>query len=342
MTVFSKFSRILALGALAATTFSIVPHAEARRMNIRLSTLAPKDSSFDKSLRKMGQEWKQETNGQVNLVLFAGGVQGGETAMIDRMRVNQLQAALITGVGLSEIDPGVAGLQQIPMMFHTYEELEYVMDRLGPKLEERIKERGFVVLSWVDTGWVRIFSKQVLATPDDMKKGKLFTWAGDNRQTDLLKNMGFRPVPIDATEVSSSLQTGLVDIVPLPPFYALASQVYRPAPNMLDIRYTPLVGAIVVSEQAWSKISAEDQASMMEIARRYGHDMTLAGREENEEAIKVMSEKWGLQIRESDPAVTEAWEKASEQAYSLIRDNTVPADIFDEVVRLLAEYRAQQ
>lgn len=341
MTVLSKIPRILALSLIAVATFSFGPQAEARRVNLRLTTLAPKDSSFDKSLRKMGQEWKTETNGQVGLVLFAGGTQGGETAMIDRMRVNQMQAALISAVGLSEIDPAVAGLQQIPMMFRTYEELEYVMEKLGPKLEKRIKERGFVVLSWVDTGWVRIFSKNELATPDDMKKGKLYTWAGDNKQTDLLKNMGFRPVPIDATEVTSSLQTGLVDIVPMPPFFALASQVYRPAPNMLDIRYTPLVAAIVVSEQAWSSIAPEHQAIMLESARRYGREMTLAGREENEEAIRVMKDKWGLKIRDSDEMVTAAWETASEQAYSLIRDNTVPADIFDEVVRLLAEYRSK-
>lgn len=341
MTVLVKSIRILALLAVVGSALWLVPEADARRQNLRLSTLAPKDSSFDKSLRKMGQEWKEATNGQVNLILFAGGVQGGESAMIDRMRVNQLQAALISGVGLSEIDPGVAGLQQIPMMFRTYEELEYVMEKLGPMLEERIRAKGFVVLTWMDSGWVKIFSKQVLATPDDMKKGKLYTWAGDNKQTDLLKNMGFRPVPIDATEVTSSLQTGLVDIVPMPPFFALATQSYRPAPNMLDIRYTPIVGAVVVSEQVWRSIAEEDQASMMEIARRYGREMTLAGRAENEEAIKVMQEKWGLEIRDSDSAVADAWEAASKEAYSLIRDNTVPADIFDEVVRLLAEYRSQ-
>lgn len=338
---FPSLSRFIACGAVALATLAIVPDSDARRQNIRLSTLAPKDSSFDKSLRKMGQEWKDETRGQVNLILFAGGVQGGETAMIDRMRVNQLQAALISGVGLSEIDPGVAGLQQIPMMFHTYKELEYVMENLGPTLEERIKAKGFVVLSWVDSGWVKIFSKKELATPEDMKNGKLYTWAGDNKQTDLLKKMGFRPVPIDATEVTSSLQTGLVDIVPLPPFFALATQSYRPAPNMLDIRYTPIVGAIVVSEQAWSKVPEENKPALMESARRYGREMTLAGRAENEEAIQVMKEKWDLRIREFDDEVTEAWEKASEEAYSLIRGNTVPEDIFDEVVRLLEEYRSQ-
>ena len=342
MTVLFKLSRLVAPLVATATVFFMIADADARRMNIKLSTLVPKDSSFDKSLRKMGQEWKRETGGQVSMIIFAGGVQGGETAMLDRMRVNQLQAAMLSGVGLADIEPGVAGLQQVPMMFHTYEELDYVMETLGPKLEERMLKKGFVVLSWVDSGWVKIFSKQELATPDDMKKGKLYTWAGDNKQTDLLKNMGFRPVPIDASEVTSSLQTGLVDIVPLPPFFALATQSYRPAPHMLDIRYTPIVGAIVVTKRTWDRISPENQQVMMESARRYGREITLAGRAENEEAIKVMKEKWGLQIREADDAINAAWEKASEDAYSLIRDNTVPADIFDEVVRLLEEHRASQ
>lgn len=341
MIQFSRFSKVFGSLLCAAAIFASLPDAQARKLNVRLTTLAPKDSSFDKSLRRMGQDWKKATDGQVNLVIFAGGVQGGETAMIDRMRVNQTQAALISGVGLADLDPGVAGLQQIPMMFHTYEELEYVMARLGPMLEKRIREKGFVVLSWVDSGWVKVFSKTPLATPEDMKKGKLYTWAGDNKQTDLLKKMGFRPVPIDATEVTSSLQTGLVDIVPLPPFFALATQSYRPAPYMLDIRYAPIVGAIVMSEKAWDRIDPEHQAAVKEISERYGREMTLSGRSENEQAIQVMQDKWDLKIREADPAINDAWNAASEDAYSLIRDNTVPAEIFDEVVKLLEEYRAE-
>ncbi len=340
MKTVSILFRFLALSLLLAVGFSVAPEAEARRQNLRLTTLAPKDSSFDKSLKRMGQEWRKATRNQVNLIVFAGGVQGGETAMIDRMRVNQTQAALITGVGLAEIDPAVAGLQQIPMMFHTLDELAHVVETLSPMLEKRIRDKGFVVLTWIDTGWVRIFSKQLLETPADMERGKLFTWAGDTKQTDLLKRLGFRPVPIDSTDITSSLQTGLIDIVPMPPFYALASQSYKSAPHMLDIRYTPLVGAVIVSAPVWDRISPENQAAMKEIARRVGKEMTQAGREENESAIRVMREKFGLKVRESDESVIAAWEKKSEEAYSIIRDTTVPAEIFDEVVRLLAAYRA--
>ncbi len=341
MTRINRFAHTLLLAATVAVVFLAAPNADARRQRLRLTTLAPKDSSFHKSLLRMSSEWKKATAGQVDLIIFAGGVQGGETAMIDRMRVNQTQGALITGVGLAEIDPAVAGLQQVPLMFRSYEELEYVMDEMAPVLDARIEAKGFVVIGWIDTGWIRIFSKEPILTPEDMGKGKLYTWAGDTKQTDLLKHMGFRPVPIDSTEIASGLQTGLIDTVPLPPFYALALQSYKPAPYMLDIQYTPLVGALVFSKKSWERIAPEHREAMREIAQRVAVEMRTAGREENENAIRVMKEKWGLRVQEADQQILDAWQETSRKAYSLIRDNTVPAEIFDEVVRLLEETRSQ-
>lgn len=342
MMIAHKLTRFCLILATVFASVGVPTDADARRQRLRLTTIAPKDSSFHKSLLRMGRDWKIATSGQVELIVFPGGVQGGETAMLERIRVNQTQAALISGVGLAEIDDAVAGLQQIPMMFRSYEELEHVMSAMAPKLERRMKSKGFIVLSWIDSGWVRIFSKKELATPEDMKTGKLFTWAGDTKQTDLLKDMGFRPVPIDSTEISSSLQTGLIDIVPMPPFFALASQSYKPASYMLDLHYTPLVGAIVVSEKIWGRIAPAHQEAMVRSAKKFGREMTLAGREENEEAIRVMREKWGLRVRSVDKNILQAWNDASEQAYWLIRDNTVPAEIFDEVVHLLDTKRSAE
>ena len=328
------------MAAVAVAACVFLQDAEARRERIRLTTLAPKDTSFHKSLMRMGNEWKKATDGDVSLQVFAGGIQGGESAMIDRMRVNQTQAALLTGVGLAEIDDGVAGLQQIPLMYRDYEELEFVMERLGETLNRRIEEKGFVVLGWMDSGWVRIFSKKPIQTPEDMKKGKLFTWAGDTKQTDLLKSLGFRPVPIDSTEIASSLQTGLIDTVPLPPFYGLALQSYKPAPYLLKIEYSPIVGALLVSKKTWDAIDPAHQERMREIAKASLREMTEAGRKENEDAIHEMATKFGLQVQEETPEIRSAWSGVGEEAYSLIRGNTVPADVFDEVVRLLAEYRS--
>ena len=337
---FSKVFHVVAFIAFVAGMFGLAPEAEARKIRLRLTTLAPKDSSFHKSLLKMREEWKKATKGQVNLIIFAGGVQGGETAMIDRMRIRQMDAALLTGIGLAEIDPGVAILQKVPLLYRSYEELEHVFKEYGPVLENRLQDKGFVALAWIDSGWVRIFSKTPIQVPEDMEKVKLFTWTGDTPQTDLLKKMGFRPVPIDSTEITPAMQTGLIDTVPLPPFYGLAMQTYRAAPHMLDFNYTPIVGAIVVSEGVWKRIPEESQIEMRRIAQETAREMTANGRKENEDAIAIMRDQWNLNVHSLNDEERKAWEATSEEAYSIIRDSTVPADVWDEVIGILREHRA--
>src|SRR5207245_6833042 len=128
-------------------------------------------------------------------------------------------------VGLSEIEMAVAGLQNIPMGFQQLAEVDYVTEKLRPTLEQRLLEKGFVVLFWTDAGWVRFFSKKPLVRPDDLKKMKIFTWAGSPAQVEIYKSAGFDPVPLETAELLSSLQTGLIDVAPSPPFWTMASQM---------------------------------------------------------------------------------------------------------------------
>ena len=98
---------------LALCMLAVPLHAKTL---IKLTTLAPKDSSYHQALQKMGQQWAKATGGDIDLVIYPGGIQGGESAMIKRMRIGQIQAAMITTVGLSDIEPSVSGLQSMPMM----------------------------------------------------------------------------------------------------------------------------------------------------------------------------------------------------------------------------------
>jgi TRAP-type C4-dicarboxylate transport system substrate-binding protein len=322
---------------LAATTTGDV---RAAKHVIKLTTLAPKGSSYHRSLQRMGETWRQTSGGAVDLIVYAGGIQGGEAAMVERMWINQAQAGLLTAVGLEEIEPSVSGLQNMPMMFRTLDEVDYIGEQLQPKLEKRMLDKGFVVLGWVDTGWVRFFSRSPVVHVDDLKKMKLFAWAGDTKTMDVMTRAGLRPVPLETADILTGLQTGLIDAVPLPPFYALASQIYRPAPHMLDLNWAPLVGALVITKRAWDRLPSELRPKLLEAAGRAGAEIKAAGRREGAQAVTTMKDKWGLTVHEITPEIENEWREVAETAYPSIRGQIVPADIFDEVRRLLETYRA--
>ena len=91
----------------------------AEPVKVRLGTLAPKGSSYTKHLQAMGEQWRSAPGGGVQLTIYADGTMGSEADMVRRMRLGQLQAAMVTTTGLTEIEPAVAGLQTIPKCFRT-------------------------------------------------------------------------------------------------------------------------------------------------------------------------------------------------------------------------------
>ncbi len=326
--------------ALVVVSVGAPSEALAAKQVIKLMTLAPSGSSYHRSLQRMGEAWRDASGGAVELIVYAGGIQGGEAAMVERMWIRQAQAGLLTATGLELIEPAVAGLQNMPMMFRNLDEVDYIGRKLQPKLEKRMYDNGFVVLAWIDTGWVRFFSRTPVVRFDDLKRLKLFTWAGNTKTIDVMTHAGLKPVPLETGDILTGLQTRLIDAVPLPPFYALALQVYRHAPHMLDLNWAPLVGALVVTRRAWERIPEPLRPQLREAAATAGAEIKAAGRNEGVQSILTMREKWGLTVHEVTPAVEAEWRAAVEAAYPKIRGRIVPADIFDEVRSLLREYRA--
>jgi TRAP-type C4-dicarboxylate transport system substrate-binding protein len=308
---------------------------------IKMGTLAPDGSPWHQTLQLMGQRWHKSSGGLVKLVIYPGGVLGDEPDMVNKMRIGQIQAAGLSGAGLSGIEPGVMALQ-IPMMFDSYEELDYVRERVTPRLEELIAAHGYIVLNWGDVGWVHFFTTKPAVRLSDMRKMKLFTWAGgDNETLELWRANGFRVVPLAATDILTGLQTGLIDAVPTTPLYALLNQSFGIARNMNDVKWAPLIGATVITRRAWEGLPAAQRNDMLAAAREAGGALRDGIRKMGEDAVATM-QKRRLQVVHADATIVAEWRKEAESVYPKLRGSRVPADLFDEVRRLRDEYRATQ
>lgn len=330
---------IFRLVLLLFAVVSMPTGLSARPQVIKLTTVAPKGSSYHQILQKMGEEWQRRSGDEVRVIIYPGGIQGGEAAMVERMQIGQTQAGLLSAGGLSEIESGVTGLQSLPMMFRDLAEVDAVGEKLRPRLERLMEAKGYVVLFWADTGWVRYFSKSPVRVPGDLRASKLLVWGGDPEQVDIMKEIGFSPVRLEASDIVTGLQTGLIDALACPPFFALVNQVYTSAPYMVEVNWAPLVGACVLSKRTWDRLPENLRPALRLAARRAGESMTLAARAEGAEAVAAMEEKWGLQVHRPTAEEKAQWHALGEQLYPKIRGRIVPADTFDEVRRLLAEHR---
>jgi len=322
---------------LFAVTWGGLSHAAEK--SLRIGTLAPKNSLYHRQLLEVGEAWRNAQGGNAKYVVFPDGSQGGETELARRMRIGQLQGALLSVVGLHEIEPSISALQAMPLLFKNWDEVDYVREKMRPAMEKKFLEKGFVVLAWGDAGWVRFFSKDQAFRPDDYKKMKFFAWGGEADQQEIMKNLGYTPVPLETSDILPSIQTGMINVVPSTPYFALASQVYTIAPHMLEINWAPIVGALVVTKKAWDEMSPTTQEVMRVAGEKAGAQIRTKARQEVEEAVEAMKKR-GLQVNHPNAEQMREWQELAEKLYPRIRGTLVPAETFDEVFRHLKAYRA--
>lgn len=314
---------------------------EARQKKLKLATLAPRGSSYHQLLLELRDKWREAPGGGAKLIIYPDGQMGGESDMVRRMRVGQIDISMMTAVGLAEIDESITALQNMPLMFNSFAEVEYVRGKLRPMIVAKFKAKGFQILFLGDVGWVKFFSRSQALGPDSFQKLKIFSSANDPKSEQLWKRAGFQPVALDLTAMLPSLKTGMVDVVPSPPAYANAAQLYDPAPYMIDLNWAPLVGGIIVRSESWMKLKAETRTAMAQTATQMGQKYMGLLREENQKAVEAMVKR-GLHVLQLNEAQRAAWQKTAESFYPEIRGAIVPADLFDRVRELLETYRGAQ
>ncbi len=321
----------------ALACFLLAFSASAQTVRIKLGTLAPQGSTWHQFMQQMAADFSKASAGKVELKIYAGGTQGNEGEMIREMSFGKLQAASITAIGMHEITPEPQA-EDVPFMIDSYEEYDYVHEKIRPKLEAAVLKKGYQVLQWGEVGFVYLFSTQPYRTPEDFGKGKVFTWNGDPGAEAAWKAAGFHSVVLSSTDLVSSLTTGMINIISESPLYAYTTNIFSKANHMLDMHWGFLTGATVVKRDTWEKVPAELREKLLAIAEDYGKKTRAEIRKEDGDAIAQMKKR-GLHVEE--PANMEGWHKAAAAAAEVVRGKVVPVAIYDEVKKLRDEYRAQ-
>ncbi len=330
LTFFKKTTLAVVLAMLTVSA-----QAQQAAVTLKLGTLAPEGTIWDKIMRDMGDQWK--TAG-VKLQIYPGGVLGDEPDMVSKMRIGQIQVGVLTVVGLAQIDKGVQALS-IPMMYKSYAESDYVRKKMQPLLEKRLLAKGFKVLNWGEAGWVRFFGKVPVLTPDDLKKSKFFVWGNDTDTLNIWKSAGFSPIPLAATDILPNLQTGLINAFDTTPISALSFQWFALAPHMTDMRWAPLVGATIITTKAWNKIPAAIQPAILKASAQAGVRFRDEVRVGEQKAIDTMKEH-NLVVHEITAEQYDQWEKLFTGAYPQISGTVVPEDMMSMALKYRDEYRA--
>ena len=319
--------------------FIFLSAAGVYSLTLKVGSLAPRNSPWDKTLHGIAEEWKAVSNGKIQLKIYPGGITGNESDTLRKLRVGALDGMVASTMGLNKISPDLFAIS-LPLVISNTGELEYVMNKIYPTFSSIMEDKGFVLVGWTNAGWMNVFSRDPVYYPSDLEHQKLGFTTGEVVLTKILKNMGFYIVPADTIDWLAGLQSGRTDALLLSPLIAAAYQIFPIADNMLDFPISPLLGAIVFSERSWKKIPKEYRQKFIDITKRKIVAMDEASRELDEKALKVMLDN-GLTVNPVSEEQKNAWLEVVNTLYKQqgIIGSLVSRNIYNEILSYVDKYK---
>jgi TRAP-type C4-dicarboxylate transport system substrate-binding protein len=312
--------------------------APALALDIKIASVAPDGSHWMQQMRAGAEQIRARTEGRVVIKFYPGGVMGNDAQVLRKVRVGQLQGGAFTAGGLGERYSSL-NLYGIPLLFRSLDEVDYVRERLDPKLLAGLEEAGFVSFGFVEGGFANLLANEPIRSVEDMRRKKVWVPEGDQISFLAMESLGLSPVVLPVTDVLTGLQTGLIEIAFASPVAALVLQWHTKVKYITALPISYSMGIFAIDKGVFHRLTSADQQVVREVMSRFLTDLDMAAREDNRRAADVL-EKSGLQSVTVNDADVEVWRRTIEGTYPRLRQRPdIDAPMLDELLSVLAEYR---
>jgi TRAP-type C4-dicarboxylate transport system substrate-binding protein len=310
---------------------------EAR--TIKIATLLTDGTRWMRIMRDSAAQIEAETEGRVILKFYPGGVMGNESAVLRKIRAGQLHGSVINSGSLTQYYPDV-WLYGLPLIFESYEEVDYVRDRMDPVLIRGLREAGWEIFGFAESGFAYPMSVEPAPSVDDARAQKV--WVPDNDPVAALamEAFGIHPIPLAISDVLTALQTGMVTGVSVPPVGAIALQWHTKLRYITDLPVVYAFGALAVDRRVFTKLSEADRVVVHRVMSEAFEEINAINRRDHYSAIEALRNH-GLRLVHPSPGDVAVWKSLADEATEeMLRRQAVSADLYETMEGYLNEFRS--
>lgn len=301
---------------------------------IKFATVAPEGSTWMNHMKDLDKTVREKSKGRLGFRIYAGGVAGDELDTLRKIRIGQIQSAAFSGVGFGQILPMLRVLD-LPFLFRNHDEVDLVHKDMESFFAQHFREKGFELIAWAEVGNVNLFSQHPIRKVGDLERLKVWTWSGDPIAKETFSAMGTNPIPLAITDVTTALNTGMIDTVYAPPLGAIALQWNLYVKTMTTLPLAHSTGAVLIARNFADKMPPDLLKLLKDEFRRAMAELTGELRKQSQEAVTLL-EKGGLQIVPMpDEAELKAFYKVHDEVAQALEGKVYPKDVLDRVYALL-------
>lgn len=318
----------------------VMPAWAGEQTVFKIATLTPDGSAWMKQMRASSEIIAQRTQGRVAFKFYPGGVMGDDKAVLRKVRIGQLQGAALTTGALEDIYAD-GEIYNLPLLFNSFDEVDYVRKQVDKKIMEGYASKGLVTFGFAEGGFAYPMSKgEAVRVPADFSKHKVWIPNDDAMGATSLGLIQVTPIPLALGDVLTGLQTGLIDTMAAPPVPTLVMQWHTQVKSLTEIPISYIYGVLFIDQKAFKKASAGDQNIIREEMNKMFVTLDQLNRKDSLNALQALQAQ-GIQI--VSPSVTEktAWQELGKNAQAqLMAKGMFSKEMYQDVQRHLADFRA--
>lgn len=322
----------IALLMLSATSMAAV--------TLKIATATPDGTPWMTDMRESAKEIKERTEGRVVIKYYGGGIKGNDTKVLGQIRIRQLQGGAFTPSALASQYSDL-NLYGMPLVFDSEEEAAFVRSRMDARLQQGLEDAGFVSFGFATSGFANILSNTPVKSLADLQGKRVWVPEGDSISYASMETLSLNPVTLPLTDVLTGLQTGLIDIVAIPPMVALILQWHTKVKYVTQVPLVYSYGFMAVDKKTFDKISPEDQAVVREVMSLTYKNFDEINLVENGEAYEALVRSGIEPVAFDVDAYAETRKLLLKSNLSLGREGAFTLELYEEMLRYIEQYRSE-
>jgi TRAP-type C4-dicarboxylate transport system substrate-binding protein len=337
-TTVTQTSRILCLQFLIAVLMASFSSAAFAVVTLKIATVSPDGATWMVKMREGAKVIKKRTEGRVRFKFYPGGVMGNDASVLRKIRIGQLHGGAVTGGSLYKIAPDTQ-LYQLPFLFNSQDEVDYVRAKIDSKLIKKLDSKGFVTFGFAGAGFAYFMSNNPVSSVADLQKQKVWLPIGDKVNHLVFDEASISPIPLPISDVMTSLQTGLIDTVAASPIVAISLQWHTKIKYVMRTPASYIYALLAVNKRAFNRIKPEDQAIVREIMAKVFTEIDAQNRLSDKQAVEAM-EQQGIQFVDITKNDIIEWKRIAANARNqMISKGAYTKDLVEQINSGLKEYR---
>mgnify|MGYP005845057811 CR=1 FL=1 len=329
-------SKLAGIAIALIAAFGSAPGSAAT--TFKIATVSPDGTQWMTRIRAAAEEVASRTDKRVQFRFYPGGVMGTDEAVLRKIRAGQLQGGMLAGGSLDSIYAD-SQIYSLPLVFGSFEEVDYVRARMDALIQQGLERNGFVSFGLADGGFAHLFANAPVRGIDDVRGRKVWLPPNDPIARAVFDVVGLSPVTLPLSDVMTGLQTGMIDTLAVSPVGAVALQWYTRLKYVTDTPLLYTYGTLIIERRAFDKLSPADQAVVREVMGKALQDIDRQNRADQAGAREALRRQ-GIEFVAVAPDKLAQWQDAARQARErLAASGVYSREMWDRLQGHIAEFR---